>query len=106
MTKNDFVKSTTGVTVALFHTLRTSGKIFTASFVKKDGTTRKMHCRCNVKKHLKGGKAAYNFTEHGLLSVFDIDKMEYRSINLDTLMYIKFQGKIYYFNNLPFQNIC
>ena len=32
----------------------TSGKIFTAQFIKKDGSRRLMNCRTNVKKFTNG----------------------------------------------------
>lgn len=35
-------------------------KIFSAEFVKKNGEHRKIVCRLEVKKHLKGGEMTYN----------------------------------------------
>lgn len=60
-------------------------KIFSVEFVKKDGTLRKMHCRLNVKKHLKGGTKKYNAEARNLLTVFDLQKKQYRTINLNTI---------------------
>ena len=49
----------------------TSGGWFSVTFVKKStGELRTLNCRCGVKKHLKGGSPAYNFTEKGLISVW------------------------------------
>jgi hypothetical protein len=96
----EIVRATTGVTNALLTDLKKNGQIFTAVFIKKDGTLRVMNCRCGVKKYTKGGTLGYNATEKGLMSVFDLEKMEYRMINLDTLLSIVHRGKHYIFNNV------
>jgi len=92
--------ATTGTAMNLLFNLRKSGSFFTAEFIKKDGTIRKMNCRCNVQKYRKGGTLGYNASEKGLLSVFDMEKLEYRMINLDTLISITFAGVKYLFNNV------
>jgi hypothetical protein len=69
------------------------GKFFSAIFVKKDGTIREINCRLGVKKHLKGGQLSYNPDDFNYLVVFDLDKKEYRTINMDRLVMIKFNGK-------------
>jgi len=58
-------------------------KCFTVEFTKKDGTERKMNCRMGVKKYLKGTGMNYNPVEKGLLTVFDMQKGQYRCIPLD-----------------------
>lgn len=58
-------------------------KIFTAEFVKRDGTIRKMNARINVKKHLKGGKDCN--TNTSMLPVYDLKVEGYRNINIETL---------------------
>ena len=93
------IHTTTGTTLNLFYKLRTTGQFFTATFIKKDGSIRTMNARCNVKKYKKGGKLAFNASEKGLLSVFDMVKMEYRFINLDTLISIVYKSKLYLFKN-------
>ena len=50
------------------------GKIFTATFYKKDHTSRTMNCRLHVKKHLHGGTLKYNPKEKGLIPVYDLQK--------------------------------
>jgi len=64
-------------------------KIFSAIFTKKDGTERKMICRLGVKKHLKGGKKSYDAEDLNHLTVFDLGKKGYRTINMNTLKQIK-----------------
>jgi len=86
-----------GEILNLFYEIRSSGKIFTASFYKTDGTMRTMNCRCRVTKHLKGGKLKYNASKKGLLPVYDLQKEEYRTVNLNTIQTILFQNKLYIF---------
>ena len=84
--------------INLITKLRTSGKVFRADFIKRtNGEKRTMVCRCNVKKYLKGGKAAYHFGDKGLLPVYEYGK-GYRSITIDNLHLIKFGGVVYLFN--------
>ena len=73
-------------------------KIFTATFIKKDGTTRVMNCKLGVKKHLKGGEQKFNPIEKNLLTVFDMQKGEYRMINISTLQELKAHGEIVEFS--------
>ena len=58
---------------------------FYVEFIKKDGSLRKMKCRLNVKKGVKGTGMAYNPIEKGLLPVFDLDKKGFRMIQLKTV---------------------
>jgi hypothetical protein len=57
--------------------------IFYVEYTKRTtGELRKMTCRKGVKKHLKGGEKAYSDREYDLMTVFDMDKVGYRAINL------------------------
>ena len=60
-------------------------KIFSAIFTKKDGSERKMLCRLDVKKHLKGGVKKYDAEALNYLTVYSLDSKGYRTINLNTL---------------------
>jgi hypothetical protein len=71
--------------------LATNGKFFSVSFIKKDGTTRKMTARLGVKKDIKGVGLKFNPTERNLIVVFDIHKKAYRMINLSTILTFKFK---------------
>ncbi len=55
-----------------------SGKFFSCSFVKKDGTLREMTCRLGVEKHLKGG---IKTLPDKYICVYDMQSQGYRSIN-------------------------
>lgn len=70
-------------------------KIFSVSFTKKDGSIREMTCRLGVKKHLKGGELAYIPDDLNYIVVFDMIKEDYRTINVNTLKRIKFEGITY-----------
>lgn len=70
------------------------GTFFSAEFTKKDGTTRKMIARLGVTKHLKGGNKSYNDQDFNHLTVFDVQKKQYRVINLNTLKQLKIRGKV------------
>lgn len=63
----------------------TNGRVFGATFVKKDGTVRTINCRLGVTKHLRGGVST---TAHktNLITVYDMASKGYRTINLDTLI--------------------
>lgn len=75
---------------------RNRGKIFTVTFVKRTtGETRVLNGRQGVKKHLKGGEAAYSFSEKQLLPVFDMVKGEYRSIPIEGIEEVKIMGKTF-----------
>lgn len=74
---------------------KTNGSIFDVSFVKKDGSLRRMNARLGVKKYLKGGTLKFDAKERGFIVVYDIqcglraksedDKACYRMINKNTI---------------------
>lgn len=71
--------------------LATKGKFFSVSFIKKDGSERKMTARLGVKKDIKGVGMKYDPLERNLIVVFDIHKKAYRMINLSTILTFKFK---------------
>ena len=71
-------------------------QVFTVVFIKRtDGTKRVMNCRYGVEKYLKGGKKAFKDKDHDLKTVFDMQKMAYRSISLEGLLELHIEGVIY-----------
>jgi hypothetical protein len=64
-------------------------KLFSARFIKKDGTERLMSCRLGVTKYLKGGELNYDPIEKNLLPVYDVQNEGYRMINISTLIELK-----------------
>ena len=74
------------------------GKTFSVVFTKRTtGEQRHMVCRLGVKKHLKGGDAAYDAKAHDLLPVFDMEKGGYRSIPVDAVQRITVHGQTFDF---------
>lgn len=69
------------------------GKFITVKFIKKDGTLRTMRCRTGVTKYLKGGQSTLDPAK--FVTVFDVDKGEYRAINRDTIVSVACEGNVY-----------
>jgi hypothetical protein len=65
--------------------LQTNGRFFSVSFIKKDGTERRMTARLGVKKNIKGVGLKFNPSDHNLMVVYDVHKRAYRMINLLTI---------------------
>jgi hypothetical protein len=79
----------------------TKGKFFRVEFTKRTtGENRIMNARLGVKKHLKGGDRAYSPISKDLVCVFDMDKLEYRSIPLEAIKKIRFAGTTYIFQEV------
>ena len=76
---------------------KTGGRVFAVTFVKKDGTVRQMQARLGVKSYLKGGFLGYDAKSLGLLTVFDMAKASYRSVNLLTTTRVVVDGQEYSF---------
>ena len=70
---------------ALEKLYESAGRIFYAEFVKKDGSLRRMTARLGVHKGVTGKGMRYNPLERGLLPVFDMDRADWRMVNLNTL---------------------
>ena len=68
-------------------------KFFTVEFIKKDGTIRVMNCKLGVTKHLQGGEMKHNPEALNHLVVYDMQSKGYRTINLNTLLKVKFEGR-------------
>lgn len=66
----------------------TKGKVFSVSFVKKDGTVRDMLCRTEVSKGTVGGVAGHAHKPE-LYTVYDMQAQGFRCVNLTTVKRIK-----------------
>ena len=74
----------------------TEGRIFSVRFIKRTtGEERVMTARTGVKKHLKGGKAAYDAAEKDLIFVYDLSAEGYRTIALDAITALRINGEQY-----------
>jgi len=72
------------------------GKIFTITFVKRStGEVRTMNCRTGVSKDVKGVGLNYSRKQHNLFGVFDMQKQQHRSVNLDSLITLAIGGELY-----------
>lgn len=69
----------------------TNGRFFTVEFVKKDGSVRRMNCRTGVKRYSNGGRPT---TAHiaKYVTVYDVVKRGYRTINADRILSLKCGG--------------
>lgn len=72
----------------------TKGKYFSVVFTKKDGSARRMTARLGVKKGLKGKGMNYDPDDKGLMVVWDVQKGEYRMVNLSTIISFKCGSKV------------
>ncbi len=73
----------------------TDGRVFTAIFTKKDGTTRKMNCRLGVSKNVTGKGMAYTPADYDLITVFDMKAADYRMINIKTVTALQISNEFY-----------
>jgi hypothetical protein len=61
-------------------------RIFTVTFVKEDGTIRKMNAMRGVRKGVKGVGLKFNPSDKNLLTVYDMQKKGFRFVNLDDVI--------------------
>lgn len=83
--------------------LKQSGKVFSVTFTKKDGSERKMVSRFGVTKYLTGGVATYNGKDNNLNNVGVYEMVQdiqgkftegcYRCFSMDRVKSIKISGK-------------
>jgi len=93
-------------------------ELFSVCFIKRsDGTEREMLARRGVSKFVKGGVQNVDPEEHNLLHVFDMGRYNklrrageseadagpdcYRSINLESILWLKINGVQYEINDFP-----
>jgi hypothetical protein len=72
-----------------------NGMIFAISFAKNDGSIRNMVCRTGVSRYVKSVGMAYEPSEHDLVTVYDVQRLGYRMIRLNTMRQIKIGGREY-----------
>lgn len=71
------------------------GRIFTATFTAKNGTTRVMNCRRGVTKGVQGSSKAVNTDALGMIKVYDMQSKGFRTLNLQTLTHLKINKNAY-----------
>jgi hypothetical protein len=72
-----------------------TGRIFFVEFRKKDGTLRRMTARKGVTKGVTGKGMNYRPLGKGYVTVFDMDKGEFRMVNLNTVRRFSVNGEKY-----------
>lgn len=65
-----------------------SGKFFSAEFIKKDGSVRRIHARTGVHKYLTGRGRTWNPEDKGYITVWDAKKEQYRMLNTKRLLMV------------------
>lgn len=71
-------------------------KIFSVTFVKRtDGSVRTLVGRKGVMKGVTGVGLSYDPRSKGLLPLFDVQKDQFRMINLETVLSIRMDGCSY-----------
>jgi len=83
------------ITRKAFDEIAGDGKIASADFIKKDGSLRKMVFRTKVTKGVTGEGMKYNPSDYGLRTVYDMQKLAFRMINLETIISIRAKGELH-----------
>ena len=75
----------------------TDGKIFSVGFYKKNKSFREMTARLGVysKRKTTHRKSIAHRLDNSYVLVFDMQKMRYRMVNLDTVIYVRTEGEEY-----------
>ena len=75
----------------------TNGKIFSSTFIKKDGTHRLLTGRLKVTKGLKENAKPrpYDPSKYNLVCVYDMKVKDYRMINFNTLLTLSINKEKY-----------
>jgi hypothetical protein len=68
---------------------KTKGKIFSVTFIKKNGKKRTINGRLDVEKFVTGKGLAFDPKKKGLIVVFDLQKNDYRMLNLKAITHFR-----------------
>lgn len=71
------------------------GKFFTVVFRKLDYSLRTLNGRLGVKKYLKGGTNKITRYDNPYITVFEVNGLEYRTVNLHTIKQVRANNTIY-----------
>lgn len=88
------MKTTNAQLKTIINSINTT-RMFSVTFIKKNGDLREMNCMLGVTKHLRGGEQSYDPAEHNLLTVYDLVAKGYRNINFAQLIGAKIDGVVY-----------
>jgi ABC-type antimicrobial peptide transport system ATPase subunit len=76
-----------------------NGRFFSVSFIKKDGSLRKLVGRTGVTKALKGGLCTVNRDQY--IIAYDVNAKGYRSINVNSIVALACNGERVYVTGKP-----
>jgi hypothetical protein len=79
----------------LLQELRSTGGIFNVRFYKKDGSRRSINARFGVRKGISGAGLKYDPASRNNIIVYSMVDDGFRTINLDSIYRIKFNGQEY-----------
>ena len=79
----------------LLQELRSTGGIFNVRFYKKDGSRRSINARFGVRKGVSGAGLKYDPASRNNIIVYSMVDNGFRTINLDSIYRIKFNGQEY-----------
>ena len=81
----------------MVRTLTRRGQIFGVRFFKKDGKARTMSARLGVSKGVNGTGKRWDRSDYpNLITVFDMGKDAFRTVNLDTIQSVTAKGNVFY----------
>jgi hypothetical protein len=72
-----------------------SGRIFSITFEKADGTVKTINARLGVRKHLNGKGMRYVPENYNLMVLWSMTDKGYRAIKRDKIKSIKSNGVLY-----------
>ena len=72
-----------------------SGRIFSITFEKTDGTVKTINARLGVRKHLNGKGMRYVPENYNLMVLWSMTDKGYRAIKRDKIKSIKSNGVLY-----------
>lgn len=73
---------------------KTEGRLVGLDFVKADGSDRKMTARYGVHKHLRGGVNTVEGIDRPYVTMFDMNAVGYRAVNLATVSCVRSNGRV------------
>lgn len=73
---------------------KAKGQFFSIRYQKIDGSIRTLSCRLGVKKYLKKD-ATFRTPREDVITVYDLQKKNYRSLRVERIQSIKVAGETY-----------
>ena len=71
----------------------TKGRIFSVTFIKKNGEKRRMTCRVGVRKGVTGKGMNHVPADHNQVVVYDMTNKSFRTVNCETIIDWSFNPK-------------